>query len=407
MLPKRGAGARPGCRGLSGGREPHCSADSSRAREPCRAGNRSKTADTGRREQQQRDRQRGIARGPAGGGTWPWDGGGHHFSFLGQKWQVGWCDRKAHPPAWKLVITWMAPAGGGGRRGRWGRAWWHVLPLGQVQPPSELAGRRGGPGMSSQSPVTCPTACQLMGAACREPQLTDAPAASPGLLAQQRVPPSPGTHTGLHVADRTYMPCSPEGPGSVHASRAPSRPCRAPCLPASQCPRSASSLSLSLFLFLLFFLSPSCRRRGRRGRKGMLEVNGRQEGMPEGPGASLLCLSGNGWVLILLPQLLPEKSLPSLPPLFVSCHKGGEDGLRARWGACPLWGGEQCCAWDCVLVPAPAAQSREVMLPGGPGTPGPLPAWTKPSLPLLPCVTSGTCCDTQGWVAWPRLWSRW
>lgn len=283
MLPKRGAGARPGCSGLSGGREPHCSADSSRAREPCRAGNRSKTADTGRREQQQRDPQRGITRGPAGGGTWPRDAGGHHFSFLGQKWQVGWCDRKAHPPAWKLVITRMAPAGGGGRRGHQGCAWWHVLPLGQVQPPG-AGWARGELGMSCQSPVTRPAACQLMGAACREPQLTGAPAASPGLLAQQRVPPGPGTHTGLHVADRTYMPRSPEGPGSVHASRAPSRPCRAPCLPASQCP---DPLPPSLPPPSFFLLSQLQKARPG-GRKGMLEVNGRQEGIPEGPGASLL-----------------------------------------------------------------------------------------------------------------------
>lgn len=343
MLPKRWAGARPGCRGLSGGREPHCSADSSRAREPCRAGNRSKTADTGRREQQQHDPQRGIARGPAGGGTWPWDGGGHHFSVLGHKWQVGWRDRKAHPPAWKLVITWMAPAGGGGRRGRRGCAWWHVLPLGRCR--SWLG--VGGPGRSSQSPVARPAACQLMGAACREPQLTGAPAASPGLLAQQRVPPGPGTHTGLHVADRTYLPRSPEGPGSVHASRAPSRPCRAPCLPASQCPRSASSLSL----FPSFFPLSQLQKARPGERKGMLEVNGRQEGMPGGPGASLLRLSGKGWVLIPPPQSLPEKSLPSLPPLFVSCHKGGEDSLRARWGACPLWGGKQLLCLGLCLGP--------------------------------------------------------
>ena len=70
----------------------------------------------------------------------------------------------------------------------------------------------------------------------------------------------------------------------------------------------------------------------------MAAVNGRQEGMGEGPGASLLRLSGKRWVLIPPPQSLPEKSLPSLPPLFVSCHKGGEDGLRARRGGCPPWG---------------------------------------------------------------------
>lgn len=31
-----------------------------------------------------------------------------------------------------------------------------------------------------------------------------------------------------------------------------------------------------------------------------------------------------------------------------------------------------CCAWECVLVPAPAAQSRRVPLLAGAGTPGPL-----------------------------------
>lgn len=60
--------------------------------ELCRAGKRSETADTSRREQQQqqRDPRHGIAHGPAGGGAWPWDSGGHYFSLLGQNWQDGW-----------------------------------------------------------------------------------------------------------------------------------------------------------------------------------------------------------------------------------------------------------------------------------------------------------------------------
>lgn len=53
-----------------------------------------------------------------------------------------------------------------------------------------------------------------------------------------------------------------------------------------------------------------------------------------------------------------------------------------------------CCAYDCVFVPAPAAQSRRVLLPGGAETPGPLPAWTKSLLSLLPGVKSGSSCGT-------------
>lgn len=194
MLPKRSAGVRPGCRGLSGGRKPQCSGDSSRAQELCRAGNCSETADTGRREQQQCDPQRSIiAHGPTGGGMWPWDGGGHDFSFLDQKWQAGWHDRKAHPPDWKFVITCMAPAGSGAGGAAGDVQGGTCCPWGSWSPRRGWPGA-GGPGMSSQSPVTHPAACQLMGAACREPQLTGAPAASPGCLAQQRVPAGPGTH---------------------------------------------------------------------------------------------------------------------------------------------------------------------------------------------------------------------
>lgn len=93
MLLKRDAGAWPGCKGLSEGRQPQCSVDSSRPWELCLAGNDSETADTDRGEQQRRDPQHGIAKG---GGVWPCDGGGHNFYFLGQ---TGCPDRKAHPPA--------------------------------------------------------------------------------------------------------------------------------------------------------------------------------------------------------------------------------------------------------------------------------------------------------------------
>lgn len=64
--------------------------------------------------------------------------------------------------------------------------------------------------------------------------------------------------------------------------------------------------------------------------------------MGEGPGASLLGLFGKRWVLMPPPQSFPEKSLPSLLLLFVSCHKEGADGLCARQGAYPPWGGAAC-----------------------------------------------------------------
>lgn len=129
--------------------------------------------------------------------------------------------------------------------------------------------------------------------------------------------------------------------------------------------------------------------------------------MGEGPGASLLGLFGKRWVLMPPPQSFPEKSLPSLLLLFVSCHKEGADGLCARQGACPPWGGGSVLQAAAVPRIVSSAQSRRVLLPGGAGTPGPLPTWTKSLLPLLLCVTSGSCCDTYGWVAWPRFWGRW
>lgn len=77
--------------------------------------------------------------------------------------------------------------------------------------------------------------------------------------------------------------------------------------------------------------------------------------MGEGPGASLLGLFGKRWVLIPPPQSLPEKSLPSLLLLFVSRHKGGADGLGARQGACPPWGGSVLRA---AAVPTTESLSR-------------------------------------------------
>lgn len=161
------------------------------------------------------------------------------------------------------------------------------------------AAREGGSagGRAVSRPLGCPAACQLVGAARREPQLGGTQAASCACL------PAPA-HTGSHVADRTYMPRSPEGPGSGQASWAPSRPCRAPCLPASHCPGSASSLSLSLpffffFSFFFFPLSPSftgCRRQGRGGRRrGCQQCTGGKRGREKGWGShSSICLERHG-----------------------------------------------------------------------------------------------------------------
>lgn len=136
----------------------------------------------------------------------------------------------------------------------------------------------------------------------------------PGHLAQQRMPPA-SAHTSSHVADRTYMPRSPEGPGSNCSSWAPSCPCRAPCLPASQCPRSASSLpSPPSFFPPLFSSLVVAKGNGRGEKEGSPAVKGKREETEEGPRTSLLCLSGKRWVLILLPQL-PSREVTSFPPL--------------------------------------------------------------------------------------------
>lgn len=71
--------------------------------------------------------------------------------------------------------------------------------------------------------------------------------------------------------------------------------------------------------------------------------------------ASLLGLFAKRWVLISPPQSLPEKSLPSLLLLFVSRHKGGADGVCARQGACPPWGGSVLQA---AAVPTTVSLSR-------------------------------------------------
>lgn len=132
--------------------------------------------------------------------------------------------------------------------------------------------------------------------------------------------------------------------------------------------------------------------------------------MGEGPGASLLGLFGKRWVLMPPPQSFPEKSLPSLLLLFVSC-KEGADGLRARQGACPPWGGGSVL--QAAAVPRIVSLSW-LLLPKAEGFCcqvglGPLGLCQHglSLLPLLLCVTSGSCCDTYGWVAWPRFWGRW
>lgn len=296
---------------------------------------------------------------------WPWDGGGHHFSFLHQKWQAGWPDRGAHPPGLETCDR----LGGTGRRR--GCAGWHVLPLGWVRGAGD-----------EHSVARLPPCClPAVGAACREPQRRGARCQPRRLGTATRAARPRRTPARTLLAARRWPRRSPEGPGSARASRAPSRPCRAPCLPASQCPGPASSLSLSPPApFLLFFptlpVSQTAEGKAVGGaeKKGVPAVNGRQEGTGEGLGVSLVCLSGKRWVLIPLPQSLPEKFTsfpPSLRSLFCTTKEertgtvsvpGGEHVPHGRQRSPSGW-----CAWERVLVPAPAAQHRGVPRPGGAG----------------------------------------
>lgn len=147
----------------------------------------------------------------------PWGGGGRSSSLLAPNHQVCWCDREAHPPAWERAVGHPGGPRGCARR--------HRLPAG--------AGCLRGPGPSRRLAASRPAACQLMGAACGEAQLTGTglPAAGPWRS-------SAACRPGSHVAGRTYRPRSAWQRPPVLGSQPPR--C-APCPPASQCPGSASS----------------------------------------------------------------------------------------------------------------------------------------------------------------------
>lgn len=110
------------------------------------------------------------------------------------------------------------------------------------------------------------------------------------------------------------------------------------CLPA-HVPHALPPALLFLHFFFSssFFLSPShCAGREKGCEQRMGSKRRREKGSHR---------PGKQWVLTPLPQPLPEKSLPSLPGLFVSPHKGGEDSLHSS-----------CCASDCLSVLLPRAE---------------------------------------------------
>lgn len=126
-------------------------------------------------------------------------------------------------------------------------------------------------------------------------------------------------------------------------ARSPQRPgsgSRPPFLSACQpaCPACFLPLSFCLFFWfiLYFFFSLAVALQGERGAAGS-RGDGRRAGGSAHP-------SAKRWVLTPPPQPPPEKSLPSLPRLFVPPHKGREDGRVSP---------SSCCALDRLLVLLP------------------------------------------------------
>lgn len=180
-----------------------------------------------------------------------WDGEGHDFSFLSQKWKAGWHDGKAHPPAWKLVITWIALAGSGAG----GSTRMYVMAhdaLGAGAAPAGAGQALGETGMSSQSSVTRPAACQLMGAVCREPQLTGTPAASRDIWRSSACLLPRHTQARTLLTARTYPAAQKALAATAHPGLPAAPAVLLVCLPASAPVPLPSSLSLS-FLSPLFF----------------------------------------------------------------------------------------------------------------------------------------------------------
>lgn len=232
-----------------------------------------------------------------------------------------------------------------------------------------------------------PRCLPAMGAACREPQPRGARCQPRRLGTATRAARPRRTPARTLLAARRWPRRSPEGPGSARASRAPSRPCRAPCLPASQCPGPASSLSLSpptpFFFFFFFSLSPSftnCRRHreggGERGGASSEWEAGRDGRRAGGVTAPPVWKEMGAHPAA---TTLPEKSLPSLPPSVLCStpqRRRGRGRSRCQAGSMSPMGGSALpallCLGACPPVPAPAAQRRGVPRPGGAGTPGPL-----------------------------------